>query len=455
MKKVILTFILMLMMSALSAITLEESIELAKENNKELLAEKSAFRSADWGKKNALTNFFPKASFNSTLVRIDDDTYDEAMQVMNVPVIGMNGFPTGDYIQFSSAYMGPGFYKTTYTNNITVQQPIFNGGKVILGYQLAGLAKKQAYLALQSKEKDVSYAIASTYFGILKLQDLKTLSQKSLESTLSHLQSVQKNYDVGTAKRSDVLQWQVKQKNDETALSEIGNSIDELYSFWQILLGKVEAEEPSKIDVTEYDSETLQYSAMERNELEKAAADFLAEVEKTSPTIQTMELAGKMMKKNYYMAKGEFLPSLNLQFSYQFESDDEFDFDGDDNWNLVAAFSVPIFTSGTNYSNLKKAKYDLKKIKYETESTLENYMVAAKNVFYKLITKARTVEDNKTALEFAQENHKIINELYTQGMVTNTELMDAEAMLFGSEMNLVASYYDYILLKYEIKKYTE
>ncbi len=443
MKKVRLIFILMLMISALSAITLEESIELAKENNKELLAEKSAFRSADWSKKNALTNFLPKVSFNSTLVRIDDDTYDKANAPIQIPEFGLE-FPS----------MFP-VYKTTYTNDISIQQSIFNGGKVILGYQLAGLAKKQAYLALQSKEKDVSYAIASTYFGILKLQDLHTLSQKSLESTLSHLEKVQKNYDVGTAKRSDVLQWQVKMKNDETSLSEIGNSIDELYGFWQILLGKKESMEPSGIDITEYDFETLQYAGMGKNELEKAANEFLAEVEKTSPTIQTLDLVGKMMKKNYCMAKGEFLPSLNLQFSYQFESDDEFDFDGEDNWNLVAALSVPIFTSGTNYSNLKKAKYNLKKTQFETESAQENYMVTAKNVFYKLITKARTVEDNKTALEFARENHNIINELYTQGMVTNSELLDAEAMLFGSEMNLVASYYDYILLKYEIKKYTE
>ena len=444
MKKVILTFILMLMIFALSAITLEESIELAKENNKELLAEKSAFRSADWSKKNAFTNFLPKASFNSTMVRIDDETYDLANAPIQIPEFGLE-FPS----------MFP-VYKTTYSNDITVQQSIFNGGKVILGYQLAGLAKKQAYLALQSKGKDISYAIASTYFGILKLQDLQTLSQRSLESTLSHLESVQKNYDVGSAKRSDVLQWQVKQKNDETALSEIGNSIDELYSFWQILLGiEKEALEPSGIDITIYDSETLQYSELEKNELEKAAGEFLAEVEKTSPTIQILEMVKKMMKKNYCMAKGEFLPSLNLQFSYQLESDDEFDFDGEDNWNLVAALSVPIFTSGTNYSNLKKAKYDLKKTLYETESAQENYMVAAKNVFHKLVTKARTVEDNKTALEFARENYKIINELYTQGMVTNSELLDAEVMLFGSEMNLVASYYDYILLKYEIKKYTK
>ncbi len=455
MKKVILTFMMLLLMLTLYAITLEDSIVLAKENNKELLAEISAFKSAGWSEKNALTNFLPKASFNSTMIRIDDDTYDLATGMQEIPVLDYTGMLTGDYIPFSTSAMGTGFYKTTYTNDISIQQSIFNGGKVILGYQLAKLAKKQAYLALQSKEKDISYAIASTYFGILKLQDLKTLSQKSLESTLSHLESVQKNYDVGTAKRSDVLQWQVKQKNDETALSEIGNNIDELYGFWQILLGKEEAEKPSQIDVTKYDSETLQYAVMEKIELEKAADEFLAEVSKTSPTIQTLELAERMMKKNYCMAKGEFLPSLNLQFSYQFESDDEFDFDGEDNWNLAAALSIPIFTSGTNYSNLKKAKYDLKKTQYETESALENYLVVAKNVFHKLVTKARTVEDNKTALEFARENHKIVNELYTQGMVTNSELMDAEAMLFGSEMNLVASYYDYILLKYEIKKYTE
>ena len=209
------------------------------------------------------------------------------------------------------------------------------------------------------------------------------------------------------------------------------------------------------IDINEYDAEISQYAAMEKNELKKAAVEFMAEVEKTSPTIQSIELAEKMMKKSYCMAKGEFLPSLNLQFSYQFESDDEFDFDGEDNWNLVAALSVPIFTSGTNYSNLKKAKFDLKKTQFETESARENYLVAAKNVFHKLVTKAKTVEDNKTALEFARENHKIINELFTQGMVTNSELLDADAILFGSQMNLVASCYDYILLKYEIKKYTE
>ncbi|MDO9578007.1 MAG: TolC family protein [Candidatus Cloacimonadales bacterium] len=454
MKRILIIIMLCIPLILLNAITLEESIILAKQNNKEMLAEKSGFESAKWAKKNAFTNFLPKVTFNSRLVRIDDETYDQANEIGQIPVFN-SGIPTGDYIPFSAAAMGSGFYKTTYTNDITVQQPIFNGGKVILGYQMAELARQQAELAVKNKEKDLTYAVASTYFGILKLQDLKILSEKSLNSTLSHLQTVLKKYEVGTAKKSDVLQWQVKMKNDETTIREIENSIKEITGYWQNLLGKAESDLPSKITRTEYDFEIADYTLKNDAEIDLAVDDFMQNVKKSSPTIQTLDIAKKLMQKNYKMAQGEFLPSLNLQYSYQIESDDKWNFDGEDNWNLAAVFSWPIFSSGTNYTNLKKARFDLKKTEYETQWAEENYLVAAENALQKLITKARIVEDNKTALEYARENHNIINNLFTQGLVTNTELLDAETMLFGSEMNLVSAYYDYILVKYEMQKYTK
>ncbi|MCF7793181.1 MAG: TolC family protein [Candidatus Cloacimonetes bacterium] len=439
MRRKLILLIMLMPLILLQAISLEDSIEIARENNKDLLAQKSGVESANWAKKNAFTNFLPKISFNSTAVRIDDETYDEMNEPITIP--GLGSF---------SIYS---VYKTTYTNDITVQQPIFNGGKVILGYQMAKLTQKQAELALLNKEKDTDLAVATSYFGLLKLNDLKTLSQKSLNSTLSHLETVLKKYDVGTAKKSDVLQWQVKMKNDETSITEIVNSISELTGFWNNLLG-MDGDLPNPIEVEKFDSEIDRFAGMNDTEIEQEIADFLQKVKTSSPTIATMSIARKMMQKNYCMAKGSFLPSLNLQYSYQFESDDKFDFDGDDNWNLAAVFSVPIFHSGTNYTNMKKAKYELKKTEYEMDWAQENYLVSAENVLRKLVTKAKLVQNNKIALDYAKENHQIINDLFNQGLVTNSEVLDAEAMLFGSEMNLVAAYYDFILAKYEIKKYT-
>jgi len=375
-------------------------------------------------------------------------------EIAMIPTVDITGTPTGNYLPLSAGTMSGGFYKTSFQNSFVIQQPVFNGGKVILGYQMAELAKQQAELAFDNKSKDISYSVASTYLGILKLQDMKTLAEKSLNSTLSHLEMALKKYDVGTAKKSDVLQWQVKMKNDETSIIELENGISEMFSFWQNLLGVSESQKPQKIDVKDYEAEIITYANYNQTELTRAADEFLREVNSSSPTLLSLELMNKMMKKNLLMAKGEFLPDFNMQFSYQIENDDKFNFDGENNWNLAAVLSWPIFTSGTNYTNLVKTKYDVKKAKYETEAMQENYLVAARNVFNRLVTRARVVEDNKIALEFARENHTIMGDLFKQGLVTNSELLDAETMLFGTEMQLVSAYYDFILIKQEMQKYT-
>jgi len=443
MRKLLLFMLTLILFSTILAveIDLDESIKLARINNKEIQAAKYSLKSANWEKFDAFTNFLPRASFNSAIVRIDDDSFEMANAPIQIPEFGLE-FPA----------MFP-IYRTTYSNNITIQQPLFNGGKVILGYQLASLAKQQIEIALENKELDTSYAVASTYFGYLKLKDIQELTQKSLSSSISHLKKVEKNFEVGTAKKSDVLQWKVKLNNDKTSNYEVENGLTEILSFWKSLIG-VGDKIPAKIQLEKYNTEIDNYTALNENEINVLKQEFLKKVEMNSPTLSSIDLVNKMMKKSYCMAKGNFLPSVNLQFDYQIESDDEFDFSGDDNWSLAAAISVPIFTSGSNFFKMKQAKYDLLKVEKQTEYAHDNYLIAAENIFARLITNARIVKDNQLAVELAKENHKIINELYEQGMVTNSELLDAETMMFGSEMNLIASYYDFILTKFEMKKYT-
>ena len=453
MKKISVLIMMCLSMFLLNAISLEDSIELAKRQNKEMLAEKSGLEAAEWSRKNALTNFLPKVSFNSMLVRIDDDTYKQATEIYQLPVFGPTGIPTGDFIPFSAGTLSGGFYKTSFSNDITVRQPVFNGGKVILGYQLSALAKQQAELVVIGKEKDLAFAVASTYLNLLKLLDLQTLSRKSLNSTLAHLVNVQKKYELGIANKSALLQWQVKQKNDETALRQIDNNIAALKEYWHYLLGSEEEMLPDRIDIRKYDSEISIYAGMDEAQIISEIERFLAAVQKSSPALQTLDLVDRIMKKNYDLAKGNFLPSLNLQYTYQIENDDKFDFDGQDNWSLAAVFSLPVFQSGANYTNLKKAKHEKKKAGLETAWVRDTYLIAAQNSMRTQLINAQIVEDNRSALEFAAENHRILSELFEQGLITNSELLDAQTMLFGSEMNLTAAYYDYILSKYEVKKY--
>ncbi|MBT3169581.1 MAG: TolC family protein [Candidatus Cloacimonetes bacterium] len=444
MKKTMLLATMLFTMSIFAeTITLDESINFALQNNKEILAEQNAVQSAEWQQKSAITNWIPKASFNTVMVQIDGETYDSASEVMEIPVFGFDGMPIGS-MPFSSAAMGGAFYQTTFTNKFSVQQPVFNGGKMILGYQLAKLAKEQTIYNLQNKENDIAFQVASLYLNILKLQDLQILSEKSMRSSSLHLKQVEEKFSAGLMKKTDVLQWQVKLQNEKTALQEIENNIVTLISMWQNLIGKNEL--PAKIDVAKLN---IQISA-------ENIEEYLIKVKSQNPILQMLKTTNKMSKTAVKMAKGSFLPSLNLQFDYQIASADKIDLklgNDDDSWNLMAMFSVPIFSGGTNFANLQSAKYEMKKAKLLSKSAEENLLIGAESAFRNLQTKVQMVNDNKVALNFAKENHKIINELFEQGMITNSEILDADTMLFGGEMSVVNAYYDCILAEQEIKKY--
>ena len=353
-------------------ITLEQSIELAKQNNKELLSEKNALQSAGWMQKNAFTNFLPKMSFNSTAIRIDNDTFQK-YSAFQIPGLDL---PPSMLV-----------YETTYKNNIAVQQPIFNGGKTIIGYQLSRLARQQTLNSLHNKENDIVFRVASTYFNILKLYDLNELAEKSLNSSNSHLQLIEKKYEVGIGQRSDILQWQVKVKNNQTSMNEISNNIKILETVWKNLLGsKKDVLIPEKIQVNDYESEIQEYSALNSDQIQNKLYLYLSQVKSNNPNLKILELSKKMMRKNYLMAKGNFLPSLNLQFTYEIENDDKFDFSGDENWNLAALLSMPLFTSGANYTNLKKSKYEMLQTDLISESAKDNLLLGAESTFYNLIT---------------------------------------------------------------------
>ncbi len=456
MQKTIVTIILLSAAVVLNSvsITLDESIVMAEENNKELLAEKSSVEAADWGRYNAFSNFLPRANLNTSVVRIDDDTYQQAQEIIEIPVIGSDGIPTGDYVPFSAGAMMDGVHKTTFRSSVTVQQPVFTGGKILLGYQLASLASQRAKNVVENKKNELSFQVTSTYLNILKLQELRELSENSLRSTTAKLQQVKDKYDAGLAKRSDVLQWQVKLQNDRTALNEIDSNLQIVLSMWKNLLGTKQLYYPEKINVTDWQEEMEFFADLTGDDKDNYLEEILAQVEKFNPTLKMLDVNESMMQKNYTMKKGNFLPSINLQFTYEIEDDDKLDFSGRDSWNLAAIVSLPLFSGGSNYTELKQAQHELRRTRYNIEYARENLYVGAKQAILTLTNKAEEIDNNRKALEFAQENHQIINSLFDQDMVTNVELMDAEVMMFSSQMNLTASYYDFIEGLYELYKFT-
>ncbi|MCK4956089.1 MAG: TolC family protein, partial [Candidatus Cloacimonetes bacterium] len=84
----------------------------------------------------------------------------------------------------------------------------------------------------------------------------------------------------------------------------------------------------------------------------------------------------------------------------------------------------------------------------------DSIILAAKNSLMMMITSAKKVHNSKISLDLVEENFKVINKMYEQGMVKGDDLLDAETMRTASKLELVSAYYDFILANYELRKWT-
>lgn len=457
-KQVYLILFIFLLISPLQilSITLDEAQELALKQNKSYLAEKQNLSEAKWNKFNAISNFLPKLSFEESIVKIDEDTYEASQEIYKLPVMEPPGIPTEYYVPMSYSALGMGAYRTTFTSQLSLSQPVFNQGKLILGYQIADLAHKQANSSLLSEKYNLEYRVSELYFNILRLEELITIHKKQLNSSLNQYKKVKKQRELGLAKKTDVLQWKVKVENNRISLDEAENNLEILKSYWINLLGykdKDAVSSPEEIDPKKFDIEIEEISQLEHTTKNKKLENILKKVRRQNADLRSIKFSKKISEKTYDMSKGNLLPSLNLQYTRQFEQDDKLDFKGEDNWNVAAVFSMPLFKSGTNLSEILKSKAAHKKAKLKLSDTEEQILIASKNAFYNLVTKAKKVENSKISLTNAQENHSMTNDYFDQGLVTNQELLDAEIMLFSAKMQLTNSYYDFIIAKYNLNKY--
>lgn len=438
MKKISLILLLILLITTIYAetISLQESIDLARKQNKMLVSSDNLEQAAKWQKRNAITQFLPHASFNERWLRLEED------QVMSIPVLG-------DMILQK---------KNNYTSEISVNQPLFASGKLYLNYKIADLSLKQASNQNALKVKELDWQTAGLYFQILKLNEINKISQKTVDSYQSHYEKAQIKREQGIGLLTELLQWKVKYETAQSDLASLSNSFAVLLDSWYQHLGIVnDGKElmPVEINLDEVKQNAQLIADLSAEQKTEQLNAFLESFMQTNRNKQNLAISKDMLDYQIKFAKTEFLPTLGLNFTYQFDNDDKLNLKGADNWTLVAMFSVPLFYSGSNYTQYKTQYYKTKQQIDELDNIDEMLAIQAKKTYLDYYDLALKIKTNTINLELAQENINQVTELVNQGMLTYSDLMDAEIMLQSVTMSYYSDLYDFMIKEYELKLFRE
>ena len=317
-----------------------------------------------------------------------------------------------------------------HANSLTASMPIFTGGK------LNGTIKqaKAGYLiseqGLQKAYNDMRSTVTNGYFDMLQADNMQKLGRESVDRLADHLKNVEAQYEVGVVAKVDVLRSQVELANAKQSLIKAENA----YQIAEANLNKIVGlpmDTQLKLDnilvYTPYDNDMqycLDYAAKHRPELEQAK--------------QQVEAAKGALR----VAISGHMPQVAATASQSWK-DSNWPGDENGNWGVGVTVSMNIFDSGVTVSKIHGAEADLAKAHETYRDTVDAVNLDVRSNYLNLREAEKRIDTTTLAVSQAEEDYRIAQLRYMNGVGTNTDVLDAQVALTDAKTNYLQAMYDY------------
>ena len=427
MRNIIIAFIILSSLPAYAqqSISLMEAQKVALETNVQILNSKLETKAAFETKAHAETNYYPTVGLDMIAMHAINPLLEINSPGGDLPVYDGNPENLGTASQF--AYIPPsttGLLQKMGAASLSVTQPIYIGGKIKMGNQMAQIGIDIRKEQEQLSTKEVILATAQQYWQIVSLQEKQKTIEK-YEELLNRL-SIQVNdaYKAGLIIRNDVYKLELEQ--NELALNK-----SKLENGKQLALLQFCNTTGIPFDSTLYLEDNIdQYGTP--LQYESSGNDYvndLTEVHLLEKSIQIQELQTKMKEAD---SKPSVALGLNAFYLSQFEEKTS----GLNAFGFVSV-SVPISDHWSGKHDVNEllikeeiAHNTLNNTKSLLELRASNSWTDLKNTHYQI----GIIEERILA---AEENLKVNQASYDSGIITLSDVLEAKAMQAQAKDDLI------------------
>ncbi len=404
-------------------LTLEDSVNLALNNNPSIKISEADRVAAQWKIDEA------KGAKDLTASLSHTDTH--VRTAPSTAVTWYNGVKTVTEVS--------GMSKNNFDNKLTLTLPLYTGGKVEGVIDQAKLGLTIAELSVQKSKQQIKLDATSAYLTVLQAQILLKLSQESVDRLTAHLQNVQAQYNVGTVAKVDVLRSQVESASAEQNLIKAQNALDLSVASLNNVLGL-------SLDTQVSLKDNLTYKAYSQP-LEDCITYALAKRPEILQSNFAIEVAGLGKK----VAKSGNLPTVGLQ-AYSDWNKDKFPGADNNNWAVALAANWNFFDAGVTKSKVQQAEATLIKSQEQMRQTKDLVQLDVRQSYLSLREAEKRIATSQVAVDKAEEDYKIAGVRYSSGVGTNLDVIDSQVALTQAKTNYVQALYDYNSSKAKLDK---
>ncbi len=276
---------------------------------------------------------------------------------------------------------------------------------------------------------DIVLGVKSAFYDVLKKRDLLDVSKTALKTAEKHLEQSQELYKEGLAPRSDVIKAEVQLSNARLDMVKAENALLSAKANLATAMGQ---------------PVTTDFDVITQNEglipFLPPFKDLLMLAYDQRPELKGSRARIESAKASVDQAKSGLYPNLSLDASYGWQNS-EF-FPNEKKWSAGLTIGIPIFEQLTTKSKISQARANLNGLKATEIQTMRNIELDVQQAWLSLKEAMERLDVTKKALEQAEEDMRVSEGRYKEGMGNILEVIDAQTALTQARTNNVVALYD-------------
>lgn len=398
-------------LAAQQVYTLDQCVEQALRNNARMQNAQNELGMAEQQRKSAFTKYFPTVSATGIGFMADKDL----LQMDVAPGMSMKLLKNG--------LMG----------GVNATLPLFTGGQIVQGNQLAKVNVEKYRLLGRQAENEVRLTTEQYFWQVAMLKEkLRTLSV--VESQLAGMhKDVDAAVSAGITNRNDLLQVQLRQNDTRSTRINVENAL----TLSRRLLAQYIGTPDDSVDVAFAVSDSLPPSPLGLYRAPEASLVL-------TPEYNLLQAQLKASHIEHKMSVGKNLPTVAIGGGFMHDnlSDRHKPF-----WMGFATVSIPLSGWWEGSHNMKRSRLAVRNNENNLRDGSELLVINMQNTWNALTDAYKQVQIAIESIGQATENLRLQTDYYHAGTCTMSDLLEAQTLYQQSRDKYVESY-----AQYEVKK---
>ncbi|MFC1619890.1 TolC family protein [Candidatus Neomarinimicrobiota bacterium] len=406
-------------------LSLSEGIQIALEKNPSLQISAMRVEDAVLSYREARSSLMPQVGGQTSTI------LDEKIRIIEMPNF-MDPTQTME-LELDFTY--------DYQADFSVTQPLFTGGKIRRGIQLAKTNLEVTEIDEFLARNDIALQVTQAYMGALVAQEFLDVAGEAYLIAKGFHEMTQDLFEEGMVSKLEYLQSEVQMSNLEPRVTQAENAVKLAHAGLKMLLGGDEIGEYQLTDELRY--EPVQYS------LDELHSEALA----NRHELQQLALRGQMGKYALSMARGDYLPMVALTGSYSTFGNDLANVDvWDNSYTVAVGLSFNLFNGLKRQAGVQKARVAIRQSEVGSRALEEGIKLEVERAYHTLMESEKSfISSNKTVSQ-AEEAARLARLQYREGTITSLQTNQIQANLANARANRAQALFNYTLAGVSIKK---